>query len=36
MILSVVKYALVGWAVVKTVTFVAHKVSDWRGKHDGE
>jgi hypothetical protein len=32
MIFSVVKYALVGFAVVKTVTYVAHKVADWRGK----
>lgn len=31
MIFSVVKYALVGFAVIKTGQFVARKVKDWRG-----
>jgi hypothetical protein len=30
MIFSVVKYALVGYAVVKSSQFVARKVREWR------
>lgn len=30
MILSVVKYALVGYAVIKSSQFVARKVREWR------
>lgn len=32
MIFSVVKYAVVGYAVVKSGQFVARKVSEWRNK----
>jgi hypothetical protein len=31
MVFSVVKYAVIGYAVVKAGRFVARKVSDWRG-----
>ena len=34
MFFSVVKYAVVGYVVVKTGQFVARKVQDWRGKHE--
>ncbi len=30
---AVVKYALVGFVVVKSTQFVVRKVQDWRGKH---
>lgn len=31
MIFSVIKYAVVGFAVIKTSEFVVRKVREWRG-----
>lgn len=32
--LSIVKYALVGYMVVKSGQFIVRKISEWRGKHE--
>lgn len=32
MVLKVAKYALVGWAVLRTSEFVVKKVQQWRSK----
>lgn len=30
--ISIVKYAVVGYVVIKSGQFVARKIADWRGK----
>ena len=33
MVLSIVKYALVGYVVVRSSRYVARKVGEWRSRH---
>ena len=34
MVMNVVKYAVVGYAVVKSTQYVYRKIQDWRGKDE--